>query len=843
MLISTLLCIVVTTTFAKDIHVSLKGNDSHNGTLKHPVRSIQKAIDILRESKKYPSKGSYIWIHEGVYRLEKPIKIGSDDSGTPEVPVFIKAVDGDKVTITSAQTLNLKWEKYKNNIYKAKVDLKYTIDQLIVNGKMQRMARYPNYKVSDVGKTNGKEKHTEPFNGGASDAWDISKSRNWKNPTGAYMHAMHKAKWGDIHYEVTGKKPNGELEFIGGWQNNRVNTINVVHKSFRMIENIYEELDAPNEWFYDQKDGTIYYIPDPKTSIDDMTVEVVQQTKSLVEITGDFYEKKVNADFHGGNGVVYHAEMRHFKNAVSNIVFDGITFTGTKRTFMENKEPLVRSDWTIYRGGAFYITGAENITVRNCTFMQLGGNAIFVDGYNRRVKISECYFHHNGATDINFVGSPQAVRDPLFSYGQQRIEFDKVDTIPGPKSIDYPADCIVEQCLMTQCGRVEKQTSGVNIAMSSRITIRHNTIYHVPRAAINVCDGCWGGHLIEWNKCFETVLETGDHGAYNSWGRDRFWHSASPNGSYQKLKDGTHRIKAMNDRWHDVSVWDAYQTIVMRNNFWMCDNGWDVDLDDGSTNYEIYNNLCLKGGMKTREGYHRNVYNNIIFNYYTCNVPYPAPTYDQFRSNIIIGKSYVATYPTKWAGRLDKTLFHNPTYKEAVPASSIQEWTCQDEHSLIGNADFVDPLNGDFTVKSDSPAILLGYMNFPMNGFGVTVERLKKLAPEPKIALPSSFFNNVRKADKTLRFNGAQLKNLSTPSEQTAYGSKEISGVIIQKFKKDSKLKKWGFEIDDVILAIDKNKVSNTKKLLKIFNRIDSKKRCIALILRGQEEITVEFLR
>ncbi len=44
-------------------------------------------------------------------------------------------------------------------------------------------------------------------------------------------------------------------------------------------------------------------------------------------------------------------------------------------------------------------------------------------------------------------------------------------------------------------------------------------------------------------------------------------------------------------------------TVILRNNRWRCDHGWDIDLDDGSTNYHIYNNLTLNGGIKLREGF------------------------------------------------------------------------------------------------------------------------------------------------------------------------------------------------------------------------------------------------
>jgi hypothetical protein len=59
---------------------------------------------------------------------------------------------------------------------------------------------------------------------------------------------------------------------------------------------------------------------------------------------------------------------------------------------------------------------------------------------------------------------------------------------------------------------------------------------------------------------------------------------------------------------------DAVQTTIIRNNRMRCDHGWDIDLDDGSSNYHLYNNLCLNGGIKLREGFYRVVENNIMVN-------------------------------------------------------------------------------------------------------------------------------------------------------------------------------------------------------------------------------------
>src|ERR1700747_251871 len=94
---------------------------------------------------------------------------------------------------------------------------------------------------------------------------------------------------------------------------------------------------------------------------------------------------------------------------------------------------------------------------------------------------------------------------------------------PGPRTPGYPEDCLVEDCLIYKTGRVEKQTAPVEIAMAKSITVRHCSIYDVPRAGINIGDGCWGGHHIDRCDVFDTVKETGDHGSFYSRGRDRWW--------------------------------------------------------------------------------------------------------------------------------------------------------------------------------------------------------------------------------------------------------------------------------------------------------------------------------
>ena len=314
---------------------------------------------------------------------------------------------------------------------------------------------------------------------------------------------------------------------------------------------------------------------------------------------------------------------------------------------MENKEPLLRSDWTICRGGAVLYDGAVNCSLKNCSLTNLGGNAVFFNNYNRNCEVSGCLISEIGASAFCFVGDPNAVRSPSFEYWQY-VPLAQIDRTPGPKTNNYPGECKVYDNLIFNSGTVEKQSAGVELSMCQSITVSHNTIYDVPRAGINVSEGTWGGHIIEYNDVFNTVKESGDHGSFNSWGRDRYWHPD------KKVMD------SIVENNYDLALADVVKPIILQNNRMRCDHGWDIDLDDGSSNYIIRNNLCLNGGIKLREGVNRVVENNIMVNntfhphvwFKNCN--------DVFRYNIV-SKGYLPIDIKVWGRETDFNVFPDST--------------------------------------------------------------------------------------------------------------------------------------------------------------------------------------
>jgi hypothetical protein len=740
------------------VYVSPEGNDRNPGTLEKPLGSLKKAQEKVRAIKG-PVE---VLLRGGVYYLKETIVFTPKDSRKPGWEVTYKPYRDEKVIISGAATLNVQWKPFKGGVFQAKIPGELVFDQLFLNGRQQQLARYPNYNPE-----------IRIFNGYAADAIAPARVKQWKNPEGGIIHAMHKHEWGGYQYIINGKNDQDELGLDGGYQNNRQMGM---HDQYRYVENVFEELDTIGEWYFNAAEKMLYYYPEAGSELKESKLEI-PQLKHLFEFRGSE------------------------KSPVSFINIQGFELRHTLRTFMETREPLLRSDWAIYRGGAVLFEGAENCRLTNCFLNSVGGNAVFFSNYNRNNVVSGCHIAYAGASGVCFVGNPEAVRSPSFEYGQF-VPLSEMDTIPGPKSNNYPADCIVENTLMYGLGRVEKQVAGVEIAMAMDIKVIHNTIYDVPRSGINIGDGTWGGHEIAYNDVFNTVLETGDHGAFNSWGRDRFWHP-------------DFNTMAKIAREHpQLILADAIKTTAIHDNRFRCDHGWDIDLDDGSGNYHIYNNVCLNGGLKLREGFYRKVENNVILN----NSFHPHVWFensgDEFQFNIV-SRAYFPIGINFWGKTIDHNIFPDQQSQAEVQKNGT------DASSLYGDPDFMNPDQGDYRVKPDSKALQAGFKNFAMDRFGVTSPALQSMAK--KVKLPTLVYYQAQQGDEPINWLGLKIKDLKTLGERSATGMADETGVLILDVAKDSPYALL-FRPNDVILACEGNQVKNKASFLEEIDRVIDRK-------------------
>ncbi len=763
------------------IYVAPSGDDHQSGDLTHPLETPWAALQRVG-----PLAGHEVSIllRAGQYRLDSTLLI------TPALlrghSLHIGPYKHERVTISGTRLIRPRWSPWRNGILRADIGKGLKVDQLFCNGGVLPMARYPNYDSTK-----------RVFNGTAPDAISRERVRSWAHPEGGYVHALHQGEWGGFHYRITGVDSGANLLLEGGWQNNRPAPM---HADYRFVENIIEELDAPGEWYYDGREGLLYVYP--PTGTDPAAAEwEYTALDQLIAIKG-----RERNPLNGKAG-----------NPVRQVSLSGIHFSGTNRTFMQTREPLLRSDWTIYRGGAILVQGAERVSIRDCRFDRLGGNAIFVSDYCRQVSITGNRIDHIGASAVAFAGSPEAVRSPSFHY-DEFIPFAQMDKTPGPGSDDYPKDCRVYDNLIHVIGQIEKQSAGVEIAMSSGIIVSHNTIYNTPRAGINIGDGCWGGHIIEYNDVFNTVLETGDHGAFNSWGRDRYW-----------LPDG-HAVDSLTEKEPGLPFLDAVKPVTLRNNRWYCEHGWDIDLDDGSSNYRIENNLCLNGGLKLREGFGRVVENNILVN----NSFHPHVWFlrsgDIFRHNIVFA-DYAPIGIRVWGREVDHDFFLRQSSLENARKNGT------DAHSISGDPLFADPAKGDYSVTKGSPALVVGFRPFPMDRFGVVSPSLKRLAARPPV--PALFLlpgQPEQKKGLTTEWMGAVIRNIEGLGDRSAAGLFDEHGILLTEVAGGSAAARAGLRKGDVIRSVNDKPVNTVTDLLAELQTLKWQGHAALRFIRDQQE-------
>lgn len=710
---------------ANVFYVSVHGNDANPGTEDRPFATPARAQRAVRQvSRKSPI---HVWLQEGAYYLDSPLTFEPQDSGTLEAPITWAAAPGAIVTLSGGQRITGRWLSHANGVMKMQVPLGLDFTQLFVNGKRQIRARFPSYDSSDPGRSGyltaigepskaAKDSHADPnddmtFSGEASRGvlYDPATftARQWAHPEDAQIHIFQQAYWGNLQWEIKGIDRNANTIWFGEggqqigakWDRNPAR----VGKGSRFfIDNVFEELDAPGEWFLNRLTGTLYFHPEPGTDLHAALIEVPRH-EYVIRFAGSQ------------------------QAPVTNISIRGVRFAHTAATYMARYDVPSLSDWSIHRGGTVFAEGTHACSIQDCWFDAIGGNGVFVNNHNRAFTVSGCTFTETGDSAICFVGDLEQTN------GTQRA---------------FPYECRAANNLIHDCGFFGKQIAGIYISRAKRITVSHNLIYNMPRAAICIGDSTWGGHVIECNETHDTVLETSDHGPFNAWGRDRAWSLAQSHAPYTADRSL--------DAW-DVLV-DAMEPVIVRNNLFNERSGWGLDLDDGASNYRIYNNISIGGvSFKWREGAYREVFNNIWYKSRVapCFHVGNRENHDRYYCNITVMDSTDAQWPAGWPwwpqmfhsviappaegpwfGEIDRNLFwtENGEFQAVVDQLRSEEgkrnprrynladWQALgwDRNSLFADPLFIDPEHRDFRVRPESPALKVGFVNFEMGGWGLT---------------------------------------------------------------------------------------------------------------------------
>lgn len=370
---------------------------------------------------------------------------------------------------------------------------------------------------------------------------------------------FHTALWGSWQFAVDNATKNGdrlELRYAyGGWQEGQ-GPSDTRSSGAAFLENVFEELDAAGEWYFDPAEQQLYLLPNsslPALQAAELAVPVLD---SIVVISGS---------------------QASASSYASSISFSGFTFTETRSTFLEQYEAPSSGDWTVFRSGSLFIQDAENVTVAGCTFDQTGGTALALSNHVLGSLVADCEFVRTGESGVIMLGSTQ---------GQNA-------SLPT-----YPDRNTVARCHCHETGVYGKQTSCVASLLAANTSILDTVAYNSPRAALNDVDGFGGGKHYSGNVVFNNVRETGDHGPLNTWMR-------MPYLSFSGNADGFNR----SDGLSIVKAWDEVKANLVINGY---SGVWASDRDDASQFVRDNGNFFLWGGCKNFRGCWKECDDNVI---------------------------------------------------------------------------------------------------------------------------------------------------------------------------------------------------------------------------------------
>lgn len=458
-LLSTLTATIAYSQTAKTIYVSSQGNDSWNGSEVKPLRTIQKAKELVRTLSKNMQGDIQVFLRGGDYQLSQPLFFTREDGGKNGYRVIYSAYEQEKPVIHGGTAVT-GWRKLADNTWVADYSGPF-FRQLYVNQERRVRARHPNTDL--FFNVKGFDfKHQE-----------ILVDKNiFKNVDNAHqvemiiqMHwaeSLLRIKSVEVHGPDNAKNANitihpddAEIFFT------RPNPSHLEGQSFH-LENSRAFLDQPGEWWLDRQHNKIYYKP--------LAGETLQNTKIFIPVIENLLIMK------GESG-----------KKVENLVFEGIRFmyANWKRpgnqpylniqAGFHNRTTSRNNINTVLRPeSAIRLAWTEAVTFRSCEFKNLGSTALDLNFGTKNTRVVGNIFQDISGGGI-MIG--KFVTDSLTSINDPYNPEDKEEVSTGDE---------ISNNYLTRVGQDYYGTCAIAAGYTDNVKIRNNYIYDVPYTGISV---------------------------------------------------------------------------------------------------------------------------------------------------------------------------------------------------------------------------------------------------------------------------------------------------------------------------------------------------------------------
>ncbi len=364
-------CLLVSSGHALELRVS-------------PTLSLPQAVQQIRDARKSGDVApATIHIPEGVTELTQPLLLEAQDSNLTIV--------GEKAILIGAPLVT-GWQPHSGEMVKADVSKLvpkgFLPRQLLCNGERQILARYPNFDAKDP--LYGGWAFVDEFPAGGAPEGHLWKRtmlvkpqdiRTWAHPEDVEIDIFAQYGWWNFIEPVASLDLQKRLLTLKKDCGYDLHPHNRYH-----FQNALEELDAPGEWFYDKREGMLYFWP----------VKPVSECEVRLPTLESFFKVKAGA---------------------KKVTIQGLTLTGCHGTAitLDGAEDCVVERCIITQAGAFHGSGISVSTGRNVRVSRneisfIGSNGIGLSGGDRKTLTGpghvaeDNHIHHIGVFNKNACG-------------------------------------------------------------------------------------------------------------------------------------------------------------------------------------------------------------------------------------------------------------------------------------------------------------------------------------------------------------------------------------------------------------------------------------------------------
>lgn len=561
--------------FAGEIYVSLQGNDKNPGTKEAPFNTLNRAIKQAREWRRLNrpevSGGIYIRLEEGVYAQRNSLFLRPEDSGTPDSPTVICAVDGAHPVISGGVAVT-GWkrgcnhpaipEKLRQKIWSAEAPLignrRVETRQMWVNGhKVQRAAQFPDGGLEQMIDFNPEEQTiTIP----------VSQNVNPKRLQNAgQLEMIVHQRWAiailrvksidvkDGQAVVRFHEPESHLEFAHPWPQPVIGG-EKGNSSF-CLTNALELLDQPGEWFQEYPSGTIYYYPQADENMETAEV-IIPALETLVTIDGTLSRPVKHIQF---NGITFAHTSWMRPSYQGHVTLQGgfplLDAYKLQEPGLPEKAELENQAWITRPETAIRVRGAEHIDFKHCTFRHLSSTGLDYEWAVTASSVEDCQFTDIGGTAL-LVG---AFPDGGF---ETHVPFIPADVR------ELCSHITIRNNFISNVTNEDWGCVGIGAGYVRNMDISHNEVCHLNYSGI--CVG-WGWTSLESGMCNNRIeANYVHHFARRLYDAGGLYTLSNQPGSVMRNNRIEHLIEApyaTNDRAFYIYLDEATDGYTMENNW------------------------------------------------------------------------------------------------------------------------------------------------------------------------------------------------------------------------------------------------------------------------------------